>query len=421
MSHKAGMPTRREGRAQGAGNHSTLPIIALCIVVLLACAIFAAQTLMDCSGQNAHTQAEEQASNDKDGQQVSQFQPVEEAFNLAPSAADAIEPFSLATTAGQTDRPPLLTDEQRAGIMEALEPIMDATDKAGFMLVNLDTGDGLGYRIDVDVYGASTFKAMYAVFVCETAGEGGISSGTRDLIEQSVVWSDNDAYRTLRNAHDGSTFNEWVSQRNVDPDKTFYRFPTYNVRDSAKFWVHNDAWLHSGDATATWLDGLLHDTEVSFIRNGVSLVDAFGDSQDSASVENKAGWSVDDGKFNGVCDIALIESGGSRYLLSIMTGMSDSPDHQQMVADLASVLYSVRGLLDRPDDERAAAIVPFDPRKYAIMEATDNAVEETTQEAQRLLSATLGDGSAELAREEEAQLEDANQEEARQEALPSEG
>lgn len=80
----------------------------------------------------------------------------------------------------------------------------------GVVFYDLSSGRGVTYNADVEVYGASSYKALYALYICETLVEsdqvsldwplatyGGYNMGwqtVRDLIEAAVVYSDNDSF-----------------------------------------------------------------------------------------------------------------------------------------------------------------------------------------------------------------------------------
>lgn len=123
-------------------------------------------------------------------------------FNDIPSG-DTVRTFSLVD-----NKTPALEDESLASLQDALCRAQELGD-VGVVFYDLSSGRGVTYNADVEVYGASSYKALYALYICEMLVEsgqvsldwplatyGGHSMGwqtVRDLIEAAVVNSDNDS------------------------------------------------------------------------------------------------------------------------------------------------------------------------------------------------------------------------------------
>lgn len=269
-------------------------------------------------------------------------------FNDIPSG-DTVQTFSLVD-----DQIPALEDESLAALQDALDQAQELGD-VGVVFYDLSSGKGVTYNADVEVYGASTYKALYALYTCETLVEsgqvsldwplatyGGYSMGwqtVRDLIENAVVNSDNDSFIALRVAFDHDGYEDWIANLGVDDETTLdpmSDFPTYCPRTSAKLWREMSEYLSADTETSQWLSGLLASTSRSFIRDGIA--------DDQALVRNKAGWISEDG-YNSTCDAGLIDVDGHRYVMSIMTSMPWSDQSSEAVAAIAKALYDVRSSL----------------------------------------------------------------------------
>lgn len=279
-------------------------------------------------------------------------------LDSAPAASDGIATFSLIEGEGASKVIPTLTEEQTNAITYALDQIKAITPDVGFMILDIDTGAGICYNIDQDIYAASSFKGPYSVYVCESATSGNLPSSTRDNIHNAIAWSDNNSYYRLRNAYNGTTFTSWMEEVGVDPAKAARTFPTYNVRDLSKLWLHSYPYLtNTNDTKAQWLANELRNTEVSFLRDGIVLSGA-----SDATVMNKGGWIIGSKNYNAVIDAGLVEDDGHHYLVSIMTALPDGEPREQLVSDLAATLYSIRGVLDQ-DLEDDATLTPYDAQK----------------------------------------------------------
>lgn len=269
-------------------------------------------------------------------------------FNDIPSG-DTVRTFSLVD-----NKTPALEDESLASLQDALSRAQELGD-VGVVFYDLSSGRGVTYNDDVEVYGASSYKAPYALYICETLVEsgqvsldgplatyGGYSMGwqtVRDLIENAVVNSDNDSFIALRAAFDHAGYEDWIVSLGIDYDTALdpmSDFPTYCPRTSAKLWRKMSEYLSCDTETSQWLSGLLTSTTRSFIRDGIA--------DDQVLVRNKAGWISEDGCYS-TCDAGLIDVDGHSYVMSIMTSMPWSDQSSEAVVAIAKALYDVRSSL----------------------------------------------------------------------------
>ncbi len=250
---------------------------------------------------------------------------------------------------------PKLSAEEQTNINNAISTI-EQQAAVGIVLYNIKTGQGISYNPDATIYGASSFKAPYALYICEQHIETGElelppsdgieappftdKSLVQVLIEASVINSDNDSFGTLREMFDSSGFDEWVISLNA-PD-TVYRedswFPWYSARSSAKLWSEMYTYFQSGTQTSEWLSSLCEQTNVSFLRNSLEPL--------GATVRNKAGWCIgsdwDEYDYNAICDAGIVTLDGNTYIVSVMTGLPDGEENYTLVESLISALFEAR-------------------------------------------------------------------------------
>lgn len=269
-------------------------------------------------------------------------------FNDIPSG-DTVQTFSLVD-----DQIPALEDESLAALQDTLDQAQELGD-VGVVFYNLSSGKGVTYNADAEVYGASSYKALYVLYVCELLVEtgqvslddtlgtyGGNSMGwltVRDLIETSVVNSDNDSFVALRATFDQDGYEDWIAALGVEDEVALdpmSDFPTYCPRTSAKLWREMSEYLSRESETSQWLSGLLASTTRSFIRDGIA--------DDHAMVRNKAGW-ISEAGCNATCDAGLIDVDGETYIMSIMSSMPWSDRSSEAVAAIAKALYDTRAAL----------------------------------------------------------------------------
>lgn len=269
-------------------------------------------------------------------------------FNDIPSG-DTVQTFSLVD-----DQILALEDENLAALQNALDQAQELGD-AGVVFYDLSSGKGVTYNADVEVYGASSYKALYALYICETLVEsgqvpldgplatyGGYSMGwqtVRDLIENAVVNSDNDSFIALRAAFDHDGYEDWIANLGVDDETALdpmSDFPTYCPRTSARLWREMSEYLSMDTETSQWLSGLLASTSRSFIRDGIA--------DEQVLVRNKAGWISEDGYYS-TCDAGLIDIDGRTYVMSVMTSMPWSDRSSEVTAAIAKALFDTRAAL----------------------------------------------------------------------------
>lgn len=269
-------------------------------------------------------------------------------FNDIPSG-DTVQTFSLVD-----DQIPALEDESLAALQDTLDQAQELGD-VGVVFYDLSSGKGVTYNADAEVYGASSYKALYVLYVCELLVEtgqvslddalgtyGGNSMGwltVRDLIETSVVNSDNDSFVALRATFDQDGYEDWIAALGVEDEVALdpmSDFPTYCPRTSVKLWREMSEYLSRESETSQWLSGLLASTTRSFIRDGIA--------DDHTMVRNKAGW-ISEAGCNATCDAGLIDVDGDTYIMSIMSSMPWSDRSSEAVAAIAKALYDTRAAL----------------------------------------------------------------------------
>lgn len=280
------------------------------------------------------------------------FKSTPESLDVIPTSS-ALQTFSLSDST--TDS---LTREEREEIQNNVSAI-EETASVGFVFYNTKTGKGVSYNPDEPLYGASSFKAPYALYICEqhietgeitlpgldeSAPYYGKGALTESLIENSIIYSDNDSYGTMRTLYDNSGFDEWVTALGA-PDAVILSdswFPWYCARSSAKLWTEMNNYFQTESETAYWLRSLCSQTNLSFLRNGL-------DSYNGVSVLNKGGWCVGEDyshNYNSVCDAGIITFNGQTYIMSVMTELPDSPENELLVENLIASIFTVHETLN---------------------------------------------------------------------------
>lgn len=343
------------------------------IAIIVALMIVGVALVFTGHGCSMDTHSEQTTAEEEAPPEVS-YTPDEHNVQELAYTPNTIESFSLVESGNQMFA--TLSEDDNREITNALSWLQADNKDVGFLIMNLNTGSGFCYNIDTTIYGASTYKAPMSVFLCEEYIDGGTlqKSAVSTRIENAIIWSDNQSYRSLKHSFDGSNHNAWLQSMGIDPSGYSSTFPTYTVRDSATIWMHTWEYLNSGSSTAEWLGDLLSRTETSFLRNGAEQV-----GMNNATIYNKAGWCVSNsGVEDSVSDAGIVVEGDNVYLVVAFTSRPDNPTAEANLSNLFEALLSVRHSLD-------ASSATWDNVEYVEAPAEGN-----TEEGQVLIESSEG-------------------------------
>ncbi len=189
---------------------------------------------------------------------------------------------------------PLLVAREHHGayaqLTQAVGGFEDEGHQLSLYLKDLTTGATISYRADESYYPASSIKGPYVVAVYETLVDTGRTraSSVAGLAESAIVNSDNNAFRSLREAYGASVFGTWLQSFGFDTSGyggsysyRVYYYPHTSATQLAQMWEHMYEYLSSGTDSAGYLASLFEQREVS------PMADAVGDKYKSWG---KAGW-----------------------------------------------------------------------------------------------------------------------------------
>ena len=263
------------------------------------------------------------------------------------------DPYAFALDAEDFATPELSANNAKE-ISKAIEASSEGESQVSCILIDLETGRGIAANLDAQTYGASSFKGPFCAYLCERADDGDLDiDGVRSSMESVLVYSDNDAYDSLRIQFGDSGLAAWLESCGITDDEQLYRdwYPFQSARESALIWMHIDGYLDTDTENAKWLRDQFEGTSVSFIRDAI-------DSED-VTVRNKGGWYAasweDMSEWNGTCDAGTIECNGHTYLMSVMTGQPVTEASMDNVKNLIAALWDAREDLVAADEGRPTA------------------------------------------------------------------
>ena len=278
---------------------------------------------------------------------------------------DGVFAFTLAQSASA----PALSDAHRGAISSAYDALTEYGASASFLFIDLQTGAGIGCNIDEPIYTASAVKGLYACYLAEGQVDAGLVSWSDEfsediaysfmdengdylnddvtyhslesLVEDSVVRSENDAYRILRMYFDGDEYFDWLTKAGVDGED--WRFTdwwtNYSAREAAALWLHTRDYAASKAKSASRLKNWLASTDVSMIRNALTNAHESG-----YTLINKAGWNadMDELQFNALGDAGIISKDGKDYLIVVLSSYPGEEDNFSLAENLITALWNAR-------------------------------------------------------------------------------
>ncbi len=398
--HASSHATSNKSRIHLPANVPWLWIICIVVIIaVIALALFALPRQFSfLSGPNVVSLSDSWDSANSEEEQVEAnvtYDPSIKSIKTIDDPGKHLTGFTLAKK--NEGYVPKLSDEEQAAIKKAIEPLSANDQMVGFCMIDLETGSGLAYNIDEKVYGASSIKGPFLIYLCQELLESGNLS-TSDIENQAkdmITWSDNNSYYTLWYAYSdygGNNLANWFKNMGVSTDLASVVFPDYSVRESLRLWMNTYLYFQSGKADiVSWAQDLLSNTDYSILRDAADPVTAAKlsadndgnrsqsekESQDSNAskteetdantsanfsalfeyvsdelqsavapivVYNKGGWinGYDD---NALIDAGIVMEGEHPYLISIMTGAPDTDENREEADELAEALWNVRSAL----------------------------------------------------------------------------
>ena len=302
--------------------------------------------------------AEAQAAAEKEAQEL-EARPYRSSNVTLASGTAEINLFSAWEETSQTAE-----GESVAAVQAALDAFRERGYDAGFVVLDLTTGKGLGCNADTRFFTASTIKVPYIAFMMERCLDTGTLSpdetvceyesirysGTgvmyyddiveyplATVIDNTILYSDNTGYALLRELYSGLGWSEWVTAAGVDYSALGAQwYPYCSARDLAKFWLAIGTYFEEGGENAAHLEELLGSTEISFLRQTLG---------ERAAVTAKAGFEINSDLTPGMAslnDAGFVTGEAGTYLVAIMSNADYDTqyyrDNEVLITNLIAAL-----------------------------------------------------------------------------------
>lgn len=335
------------------------------------------------------------------------------------TAGFVLVPGGVVTDYSIYETEPELSDESAEALNAALEPFTENDIITSFLIMDIQTGRGFARNIDKKLYGASSFKGPYCAFLLKqyvdngemnindafasgymTENLGYARAGTdslKNLIEETIVNSSNDAFASLRVNFSDATLASWLTSVDVEERVAYDTwFPFNTVRNMAKLWMEAYYYLQTDSEAANALREFMGSTTKSFMREALTgvriidenelieqagtteAVDAGDDQTDDSSaliesttlratgslgqnlsyavdhsidvitssditVLDKSGWNIDnDQNYDALVDCGIVSCNGRDYLLCVMCDAGYTDSNVAMFEKLISAVFEAR-------------------------------------------------------------------------------
>lgn len=190
----------------------------------------------------------------------------------------------------------------------AMDELTENSRDFGFMLLDMDTGEGLVYNIDQVFYTASAIKGPFAAsFACNDP-EG--AQNWEATVTNMLVNSDNDAYTALNNTYRRVYIQQWCEEIGIDPDPFRYKYPHISTRQLTALWVRSYQFFEEdefGPVAGAWFEEPVY----SLIHSELGELYV---------TRSKAGWLVDDDpSHTTTVDGGIVYATNGPYVVVIMS------------------------------------------------------------------------------------------------------
>ena len=232
---------------------------------------------------------------------------------------------------------------------------------SAFVLVNVETGSAIAYNAGIPMYPASAVKAMFSYYVLTARAEE-VTAEDRQLIENAILYSDNDSYYWLVSKYANDDAAAWFTDYGIDfSNYVEDNYPDCSAKSASCIWRDILVYIESDAPDGNWFGNLLAETSVSFTRDAATGnfgramfetgdIEVFEEEIPEAesngiAVYNKAGWIVD-WEVNALSDCGIIyDVDGTRYIFAFITDAPESRDTIQAFEKLIQEVWKMRVLL----------------------------------------------------------------------------
>ena len=207
--------------------------------------------------------------------------------------------------------------------------------RLGFALEDLSTGRTLSYGTNEIFYPASSVKAVYCTMALEQGGDAAVAA-SGPTVENCLVNSDNDAFRSLIASYGYDDYAAWMERFAPESasQAAYKNYPTMTAAGMLSCWKETARFCTSGEPGSAFLADCLSQTHSSCLG---------GLMRDRYTVWSKPGWYYGfDGEDSApsTCDCGLVRSDCGDYVVAVL---SDAPGDFDALMGVVDALNAAHG------------------------------------------------------------------------------
>ena len=218
-----------------------------------------------------------------------------------------------------------LTASERNNLQNIINQFSARGASIGFVMQDINTGQIVAYNPSIGLYSASCIKGPYVLSLLEA----GIAPDQRTI--NTIQWSSNNDYSSLRYSYGNSVFQNWLSVAGVNPIQGSDLYTTTSPVDLAKMWLKGYSYFSGNYSYSAWARQYYQSTLNSMISQRL---------RGQYTVYSKYGEIALGGYYHVYNDAGIVMAGNSPYTISIMTSLPGTTGHN-LVGDLAVILNQI--------------------------------------------------------------------------------
>jgi hypothetical protein len=192
-------------------------------------------------------------------------------------------------------------------LQKSLSSIRAKGYAAGFMMVDLTTGQGIAYNVDQSFYSASTVKGPYVASIVSAKPSSVLA--WKSTMQATIRHSSNEGYESLRTAFGSSPMQQWCDSAGVPTSVGSNWYTDYSTRTLTKLWLQNYTFFTSEKQNSK----LCQSWYTSSFNSPI-----YATLGKYHYMNTKAGW-IGEADLRAASDAGIVWGDGGPYLITIMT------------------------------------------------------------------------------------------------------
>ena len=218
-------------------------------------------------------------------------------------------------------------------IQKAVNNFSSQGYNVGFVLVDLNTGQGICYNSNQNFYCASTIKGPYVVCLNETIPSASATWGI--TMRQTIAISSNEGYAALRSSFGSAQFRQWLDEAGCTAVDAYRNYPGLTPKELTQMWIKCYDYFTSGKENSQWCAQLFTNTLQSSILNTF---------RGKYTTYSKAGWIASGSYMTVQNDAGIVMKPGHPYAVTIMSSAYGRLD---LLSDLVIALDNAHSEMTR--------------------------------------------------------------------------